>query len=224
MKNLSAVLFDVDGTLYHFGILRFILAVCFILSGIRHPVRVAKEIRILIQYRRVLEQIRYDPPPGIHASFQIERVSAVTGIPLQEVREAVDRWTREIPLLFMRLCARRELIQMIKHWHRIGIPMGVYSDYPAEKKLQELGIRKYMSTVLCSSDPEVAAYKPAPKGLQILAGKMGQVPEACVYLGDREEIDLRSAERAGMCGLLVNKKNLHWLDAKIRETCREKLQ
>lgn len=106
----------------------------------------------------------------------------------------------------------------------MGIPMGVYSDYPAEEKLQELGIRECMSVILCSGDPEVAAYKPDPKGLQVLAGKMGQVPEACVYLGDREDVDLRSAERAGMCGLLVSKKNLGWLDAKIEEAFRGKVQ
>ena len=224
MKNLSAVLFDVDGTLYDFGILRIILAGCFFLAAVRHPIRTVKEIRILIQYRRVLEWMRYDPPPDIHANSQVERVSAVTGIPCQEVMESVDRWTRRVPLLFIRLCARRGLLQMIKNWHRRGMPLGVYSDYPAEEKLQKLGIRKCMSVILCSGDPEVAAYKPDPKGLQVLAGKMGQAPGSCVYLGDREEVDLRSAERAGMRGLLVSKKNLGWLDAQVKKIFQDNLQ
>lgn len=215
MKNLSAVLFDVDGTLYSFGTLRLILAVRFILTGIRHPLRTVRAIRILIHYRRALEWMRHQPAGVVHAETQSERTSAAAGIPLSEVRETVDRWTRRIPLLYMGLCARRELIRRIKEWHGRGVPLGVYSDYPAQEKLQKLGIGDFMSVVLYSGDPEVGAYKPDPKGLQVLAGKMGLVPEACVYLGDREELDLRSAERAGMRGLLISNKNLAWLDSKV---------
>ena len=219
MKNISAVLFDVDGTLYDPGILRLILAVCFVLAWVRHPIRTVKEARILIHYRRALEWMRHNLPSGVHTDSQIERVSAVTGISLQDVRESVDRWIRRTPLLFMHLCARRKLIRTIKRWHEMGIPMGVYSDYPAEEKLKKLGIRKCMSAVLCSCDPEVGAYKPDPRGLQVMARKMGQAPEACVYLGDREDIDIRGAHRAGMHGLLISKKNIGWLNAQFEKAC-----
>ena len=96
--------------------------------------------------------------------------------------------------------------------------MGVYSDYPAEDKLQKLGIRECMSVVLCSCDDEVRAYKPDSKGLEVLARKMGQIPEACVYLGDREDIDLCSADRAKMHGLLFSKKNLNWLNEHVEKS------
>ena len=217
MKNLSAVLFDVDGTLYDPGILRFILAVCFIFAWVRHPIRTVKEVHILIHYRRALEWMRNNLSSGVHADSQIKRVAAVTGISLQDVRKCVDRWTRRTPLLFMHLCARRKLIRMIKRWHKMGIPMGIYSDYPSEEKLQKLGIRKCMSVVLCSCDPEVGTYKPDPRGLRVIARKMGQAPEACVYFGDREDTDILGAHRAGMHGLLFSKKNLAWLDAQIKK-------
>ncbi len=219
MKNISAILFDVDGTLYDLGILRLILAVCFVLAWVRHPIRTVKEVRILSHYRRALEWMRHNSPFGVHADSQIDSVSAVTGISSQDVRQSVDRWIRRTPLLFMHVCARRKLIRMIKQWHKMGISMGVYSDYPAEEKLQKLGIRKCMSVVLCSCDPEVGVYKPDPRGLQVIARKMGQAPEACVYLGDREDIDILGAQRAGMQGLLVSKKNVSWLNAQVEKAC-----
>lgn len=95
--------------------------------------------------------------------------------------------------------------------------MGVYSDYPAREKLEALGLLGSMAAVLCSQDPEVGTFKPDPQGLRVLAGKIGQVPEACVYLGDRRDVDLTAAERAGMRGLLVSQKNLVWIDTRLRE-------
>jgi putative hydrolase of the HAD superfamily len=219
MKNPSAVLFDVDGTLYDFGMLRFFLAVHIFLAGIRHPRRTLKEARILMHYRRALEWMRHHPSAGVHADSQIERVASVTGIAPQEIRATVDRWIVRAPLQFMHFCARKKLIKMIKRWHENGIPMGVYSDYPAEEKLRRLGILQCMTAVLCSSDREVGTFKPDPRGLQVLAWKLAQAPESCVYLGDREAIDVCAARRAGMRGLLFSNKNLVWLDAELGKAC-----
>lgn len=216
-ENPKAILFDVDGTLYHALPLRVLLAAWLLLAGIRHPRRTLREIRVLVHYRRALEWMRRNPSSGTHPEFQIERTAAAVGLPDPEVRECVDRWTRKAPLRLMRLCARRRLARMIKTWHRSGVPMGVYSDYPAREKLEALGLLGSMAAVLCSQDPEVGTFKPDPQGLRVLAGKIGQVPEACVYLGDRRDVDLTAAERAGMRGLLVSQKNLVWIDTRLRE-------
>ncbi len=224
MKKISAIIFDLDGTLYNLRVPRAIMGTYFVLTWFRRPIRTIKDVYILFHYRRAQEWLRRNQNRNINTNSQTERVSAVTDIPLEDVMESVVRWTEKIPLLFISFCARRKLIQIIKRWHEVGIPMGVYSDYPAEEKLQRLGIQKDMSVVLCSSDSEVGTFKPNPRGFQIVAKKLGLAPDECVYLGDREDVDIRGAQDAGMHGLLVNKKNLLWLNEQMEKTPRGMVQ
>lgn len=74
------------------------------------------------------------------------------------------------------------------------------------KKLNDLGIASFFTSVTISSDVGVA--KPEP-GIFIEACRQAQLPpETCVYIGDRLETDARAAVKAGLRGIWLNRSGL----------------
>jgi len=215
--NNFGILFDVDGTLYHQGPLKLAIFLWLLFAWIRHPIQTTKEIRTLIHYRRALEWLRFNQDQKMTPQSQIARTCTTTNNSVEDIKKCVVQWTEELPLHFINLCARHQLIQMIKRWHQVGIPMGIYSDYPAQAKLMALGIEHCISVNLCSTDSQVGTLKPASSGFLIAAQKMGLKPEHCIYVGDREDIDIRGAQNAGMRAVFVNKKNLNKLYQQIAQ-------
>ncbi|MDP2897970.1 MAG: HAD-IA family hydrolase [bacterium] len=227
--RILGLLFDVDGTLYHQGLLHAMMAACFAAAFLRRPRRTLRELRTVKNYRRAMEQLRTSRNGGrLSAEAQLRRAAAM-GLPLQTVEESVQYWMEQAPLMFLSLCARRALIRTIRRWHRLGVRMGVYSDYPAEDKLRRLGLASVFKTVVCSMDPEVRALKPDPCGLKVAAGKLGVSPRNAVYVGDREEVDGIAAARAGMRVAFVGRRRrsrtcvrapltLDALDSHLRES------
>ena len=58
-------------------------------------------------------------------------------------------------------------------------PAGVLSDYPAEAKLQALGLAGRFSPVLCATDPEIGAFKPNPRGFLHACAVWNLPPARC---------------------------------------------
>ena len=68
---------------------------------------------------------------------------------------------------------------------RRGIKLGVFSDYPAQEKLKALGLDSYVRLVLCSTDKEINAFKPHPRGYLRACEQWGLQPQEVLYIGDR---------------------------------------
>jgi FMN phosphatase YigB (HAD superfamily)/SAM-dependent methyltransferase len=203
------VLFDVDGTLYHQRMLQAIMALRLILALLVHPVRTVREVRVLAAFRHAQEWLRDHQVAGeLEPDAQVIRTAEVTGKPHQAVRATVARWMQEAPQRLLPLCARRGMIRRIRRWHRLGIPMGVYSDYRAEAKLRSLGVESLLRPVVCSTDPDVRAFKPDPRGYQAAAARMGLRPKDMIYVGDREAVDAVGANRAGMLAAIIGLRGM----------------
>ena len=202
-SELRGVLFDVDGTLYHQGCLRLIVGANLALAALLHPVRTLREIRILVHYRHAQEWLRLNQNNDITADSQLNRAVATTGVPAQEIMDCVHFWMEQLPLRYLPLCARRKMRRLINRWHSLGVPMGIYSDYPARDKLRVLGLGSLLPFEVCSTDPEVRAFKPDPRGFKAAAAKMGLSPPNIVYVGDRKDIDTAGALNSGMDAVLL---------------------
>ncbi len=197
-SEVAGVVLDMDGTFYHQVWLRLIVGAWLGLFLLFRPKRVFREIRILRHYRRAQEWLRTNTSEEVTDGSQLERTAMTTGASLEEVRRCVNYWMEKLPLKFLPLCARRGLIRRVRTWHTMGIPIGIYSDYPVHDKLRVLGIEGMIANCICSTDREVRAYKPNPRGFTVTASKMGLPPERVYYIGDRKEVDGVGAERAGM--------------------------
>ena len=87
-----------------------------------------------------------------------------------------------------------------------GIRLGALSDYPADAKLQALGIRDQFEVVLSAQSPEVGVFKPHPGGLEAVLDRMRVSVNQALYVGDREEVDAAAAEAAGLaCAILTTR-------------------
>jgi len=84
-----------------------------------------------------------------------------------------------------------------------GLRTGLLSDYPAHGKLQALGLAERFSPVLCSTDPDIDAFKPDPRGFLHACAHWKLPPSDVLVIGDRHDVDVAGALAAGMpCALI----------------------
>jgi len=196
--GVRAAIFDVDGTLYDQGRLRRRMALELALHCLRHPSGVA-ELRILRAFRSLRERLALEPGEGVEAR-SFERAANVCGVAPERVRDIVERWMQEAPLRHLRECRYAAVDELFAALRRRGIAIGVFSDYPAEAKLGALGLAA--EVVRSATDPDVDRLKPDPRGLAVVAARLGAAPETCLVIGDRDDRDGEAARRAGMRFLL----------------------
>lgn len=205
-ENTKGIVLDVDGTLYLQPPLRLLMLGCFAAGFLLHPIRTYGDLRILAVYRRIQESLRSraldadgsDDPQEIPTS-------RATGQSRERIRDAVERWMNRTALRLIPWVARRRLIRHVRKWHSAGIPIGVYSDYPSEKKLRALGLYFLVEKAVSSTDPGIRSFKPDPRGFLEAARNIGVPPRDAVFVGDRADTDGRGASRAGMQVLLLGR-------------------
>ena len=197
--NIKGILFDVDGTLYHQAPLRTIMLLLLVLLNLLKPRELKRKVRVIRQYRKAQEILRESL--GMQAgnrNSQLLLTAHRTGESVPFISDVIEEWFEKRPLPFLRFCCRRRLNRSMGLLNKKGITLGIFSDYPAEKKLEALGISKYIKTVISSSDEGVQGFKPKTNGFTIAAGKMGLKPSEILYVGDRPEVDGPGGVDAGM--------------------------
>jgi phosphoglycolate phosphatase/putative hydrolase of the HAD superfamily len=204
--DLRALVFDVDGTLYdqramRLAMLRRLAAAC-----VRNPRSGARTLRVIRAYRRAQEEMRHAPASsGLLSDAQIDLACARSGLSRQLVGDTVAEWMDRAPLGIIARFILPGLPELLAAAEKRGIACAVVSDYPALDKLRALGIDRYFRVVVSAQDPQVAAFKPSPAGLLHALRELGTAPEHAVYVGDRQDVDLVTARRAGTGFVLVGR-------------------
>lgn len=211
-KSIEAVVFDVDGTLYRqrgvqLGMLRALG-----LYVLRHPLRGLEVVKAIRGFRVAQERLRDgefragDERRGVRLE-QLEWASKASGLDEGFVEAVVDEWMMRRPLDLVRGHARAGLSEVLEELRRRGVKLGVYSDYPAEEKLEALGIRAYFDVAVSSYDDEVARFKPDPRGFEVVLERLSVEAKRAIYVGDRPEVDGVGAERAGMLPVIISSRD-----------------
>ncbi len=211
-RRIRAVLFDVDGTLYRQGPLRACMAAEIAASPLRLlSVSKTRNIgRILHAYRVAHEELRGVATRESVAGLQMRRAAERAHCSEQEARATVAEWMHDRPLKYLPYCRRRDLVPLLEQLEAQGLRLGVLSDYPSAEKLRVLGIDRFFSPVLCTTDPEVNALKPSPRGYWRACELWKLPPEEVLYVGDRPEVDARGAVEAGsQCAVLATRSGRH---------------
>jgi HAD superfamily hydrolase (TIGR01549 family) len=123
----------------------------------------------------------------------------------REAESLVDEWMQMRPLKHLRFCRARGLAPLLDFLVRSGVRMGVLSDYPPAAKLRALGIEHQFSLVLCSTDPEIGALKPHPRGFLVACDRWRLPAREVLMVGDRFDVDAAGAAAAGMPCVLIDK-------------------
>lgn len=204
-KSLEAVIVDVDGTLYRQDLLRAAMLKRLIRAHLTSPRLGIRTFQILKAYRREQEHLRTLTPSGNVTDLQLQQVCKQTGHDMATVRSCVERWMETEPLELLPSALYPCLVEFLDFVSRRGLLLAAFSDYPAARKLQAMGIAKYFRVVVSAQDPEVQQFKPSPRGLEVTLRRLGVGPSQAVYIGDRPEVDGEAARRAGMRCVIVGR-------------------
>lgn len=207
---VHAVLFDLDGTLYRQRPLRSLMALELARMPLEGLVKAPRRWRALGAFRAAQERLResahsatFDDP----TRAQLAVAAAASGLPVAEVEALVDDWMTTRPLKYLRFCRAPGLDPLLALLERAGVAAGVLSDYPAGAKLQALGLDGRFSPVLSAGDPEIAAFKPNPRGFLRACRLWGLPPSSVLVVGDRAEVDAAGAAAAGMpCAIVTRRR------------------
>jgi len=204
--QLRAVIFDLDGTLYRQAPIRREMAFLLLREAVTGsmgfpPVRA---IRVLYTFRRIREGMRELPPGSGLESLQYIKTAEATGTKEGFVRDVVKAFIHDKPLPLLSRLADSSVSAALAKLKGMGYRLGVYSDYPAVKKLEALGLGGLFDIVADSEMPEIDVFKPNPRGFLYAAEMLGAKPSEALYVGDRVRVDMEGAVRAGMpCALVT---------------------
>lgn len=196
----DAILLDVDGTLYEQRPVRQRMALRLLAAALHSPIKTRREIRVLRAFRESLEQIRHQPRQEgrTDSDLQLQLAAERSGVQTLQVREIVEDWMFQRPLALLGGFPMKGLHRFLRGAMQAGLPIGAYSEYPCDQKLEALGVRDCFRVTISSWDREVGRFKPDPKGFLVAARQLGCSPERILMIGDRDDADGAGAQAAGM--------------------------
>jgi HAD superfamily hydrolase (TIGR01549 family) len=206
--RLNALVFDIDGTLYRQGPLRRAMLMHLLGRHLGHPVRGWQTMKVLRAYRHAQESLRAGTVTSDIAAAQITLTCDRTLVDRGTVIDWVTRWMEQEPLRFLPRCLQPGLIEFLQTAKKRGLRLGVLSDYPAESKLEALGLSGIFDVVLSAQAPEVNVFKPDPRGLLVAMERLGAARADSLYIGDRVDVDAAMADAAGVrCAIVTGRRS-----------------
>ena len=191
------------------------------------PLTGLRTARVLGAYRRAQEHLR-DAATVLEdlTAAQLRLACESSNADPAFVSECVTRWMEQDPLEILHRHIQPGLVDFLQECKQRGLRLGLFSDYPADAKLTALGLDGLFDEVLTAQSPGVGAFKPDPRGLLLVAERLGATPERCVYVGDRAVVDAAAARGAGMACFILAKRakhNEHWTAVSGYAELRERL-
>jgi putative hydrolase of the HAD superfamily len=199
--SVRFVVFDVDGTLYRQRQLRLRMARDILLHTLLN--RDLNVITVLARYRRIRERLGDEQGIDFERALVAQTATATANSP-DRVRSIVSEWIERRPLRYLAACRYPNLSQLFSGLRRSGKSIGILSDYPAEAKLEALGLAA--NYVVSAGDENIGLLKPHPRGLESLIAAAGVKPQETVVIGDRVDRDGLVARRAGAQALIRSSK------------------
>jgi HAD superfamily hydrolase (TIGR01549 family) len=217
-RRIQGVIFDLDGTLYSLSAQR-----------LRMALKLWNEINILRHVSEVRSQLRgrpFDTKIALKAAFfeELGRRARVS-------TERAESWYENrffksfVELLAGPARLRPGLFDLLSRLKGRDVKLAVVSDYDhMDERLGALGSPlDAFDDVLSAED--FGALKPSPRPLEALAEKWGIEPGALLVVGDRSDLDEKSAGAAGMGFLGIGEAFLSWQEAvkllDARTGCKE---
>jgi HAD superfamily hydrolase (TIGR01509 family) len=220
--GLKAIVFDVDGTLYRQGPLRRAMAMRLVSAHAARPLTGWRTFRVLSAYRKAQEHLRAEAVATDLAEAQLRFACERTRAERTFVAACVERWMEREPLGLLGACVRPGLGDFLRLCRARGLRLGVLSDYPAEAKLEALGLRDLFDVVLCAQAPDIGLFKPHPRGLQVALARLGATAAESLYVGDRAEVDAAAAAAAGVpCAIIAGASSTNAAGATAGRTWTE---
>ena len=202
-NNIKVVIFDLDGTLYNQSALRKKMFFSLLKYYTPRFWRI-KEILILYHFRAEREKRTGYNGPGLERQ-QYEWCAEKLNIPAAKIKKIVDHWIFYYPNQFLSLNIYPGVKELFATLSKLGIKTAIYSDYQAKNKIAAMGL--HADLIISSTDSEIDRFKPDPAGINYIIKTFNVLPEECLFIGDREELDGKCASNAGVPYQIVDKTN-----------------
>jgi putative hydrolase of the HAD superfamily len=197
--RFTAVVFDVDGTLYP-NYKMYLASIPTLLTNFG-LVNALEAVRI---------ELRKNPEPGdeFHR-VQARHLARHLGVTPERAYALVEariytRWYK----IFRSLKPFPGLVDTLEAFRVAGIRLGVLSDFPIRGRLRDLGLDGWWKATLSSE--ETGYLKPHPESFTLLAERLGVSPQETLYVGNSYRYDVLGAKSAGMAAAhLTPKPHLH---------------
>lgn len=192
-REVRSIVFDLDGTLYdHPGVAREIQSAAAQLVGRARGVTAKKGQALIDGARRRLTEILEEEPT-------LTRTCMEMGIEVPELHQAFqqdvrpERYLDNDPVLYALLDSLADLYDLYLYTNN-SLPL-------TEKILSLLGVEdlfRHLYTIEFTWQP-----KPDPESLRQVLEDIGGPPESFLFVGDRQQVDLKVPETLGIPTLLV---------------------
>jgi putative hydrolase of the HAD superfamily len=202
LPGISAVAFDLDGTLYPNYSLNLRL-LPFLFRHWRFMLAFGRARNII---RREQAATQASMPLSSRPDFyerQAQLVADQLKSQKEEIRERIDRLIyRGWEPFFRKIKPFPHVKEFFGELKAAGLKLGLLSDFPPDTKLEYLGLSGFWDTVLCTES--IGALKPAALPFEELANSLGCTPGQILYVGNSARYDVEGAKRAGMKAALLN--------------------
>jgi putative hydrolase of the HAD superfamily len=196
LQGLSAVAFDLDGTLYpnyrfYYRLLPFLFRHGYLLIAF------GKSRNIIRSEQKRQPSLVLPDFYHYQAQLTTELLGTQSDISPEQMREKIDRLIyRGWESYFSVIKLFPGVQEILAELRAAGLKLGMLSDFPPQIKLEKLGLGGFWDVILCSED--TGALKPAARPFIELAAALGCPPEQILYVGNSHRYDVIGAGRAGM--------------------------
>ncbi|MCL2044507.1 MAG: HAD family hydrolase [Treponema sp.] len=193
MQGITAVAFDLDGTLYPNYRLNIRLIPFFF-----------KHWRLLAAFGKARSQIRREQehPHNSFYDYQAQLTAQRLNAPPEQIKEKIEKCIyRGLEPYFSRIKLFPYVKELLAELRAASFKTGMLSDFPPQRKLHNLGLADCWDTVLCSE--EIGALKPANRPFIRLAEELGCPPNQILYVGNSFRYDVLGARQAGYKTALI---------------------
>jgi len=186
-KELKAVSFDFDATLYNYP--RMVMRLIH-----RYGIH-TKLIRDLTKGRAL---VRKEGHQKDFRERQVQVMAEMWGKSEDWTREKLDRVVYNgFNSHFDNIKPEKDAFKVLDMLVANGIAISVLSDYPPHDKMEKMGFMKYPWKTIINCE-EIGLLKPHPKGFQLAMDAMGSKPENTLHVGDSLRYDVQGANELGM--------------------------
>ncbi len=184
--SISAIAFDIDGTLYPNWRLNLRIIPYFL-----------KNLRFFLQYAKVRKVLHHTAPLPDFFEYQGRLLAELLKISVEEAKEQINtKIYKGLEPYFEVIKPYPHIKETFEKCKAAGLKVAILSDFPPEQKKDIWGCRDLCDTVLGSE--ECGALKPSKYTFGQLAQSLDTPLEKILYVGNSISADVRGARDAGM--------------------------
>lgn len=205
----KAVCFDIDATLYPRKIIQRYMA-SFVLF---HPCVNSVYSKMRAEFRKV--QGSFEETDLKNLDFETReatmlfRVTEGTNRAFKTVEKArqylENKYYKRLKRRFKKIPFQADTVETFKFLKENNVKIGVFSDWPLENKLHDIGVESYVDYV--ASPYETGYLKPDVHCFDSLLQNLKEEADTVLYVGDSYSKDIEGAYNAGIDAVMVNSKD-----------------